>query len=319
MDWVLLGIPVGIILLYLGSDWMVKGAKGLALRLGVAPFIVGLTVVAFGSSAPEAITSVVSTDSPSIILGNVIGSNIANVGLAIGLAAILSPLGAKYTSMRFEVIMMVVSCLIVMAMASFGYIGLIDGIILVAAIFVFVIITYWLKKDDKESQESYSQDVSDDDKKRSYPVLIALTAIGLVMLYFGAEFFIDGAKELAHMVGMSDMMVGLIVVAIGTSLPELCICLMASYRGENDLAISNIVGSIIFNCFFVLGIGACLVDVPVSDVALWFHIPVMILMAALMFAFIYLRNGISRKTGVFLVAVYMAYIAVMVIDPSMAI
>jgi cation:H+ antiporter len=88
------------------------------------------------------------------------------------------------------------------------------------------------------------------------------------MLYFGAEFFIDGAKELAHMVGMSDMMVGLIVVAIGTSLPELCICLMASYRGENDLAISNIVGSIIFNCFFVLGIGACLVDVPVSDVAL---------------------------------------------------
>lgn len=319
MDWIILGIPIGIVLLYLGSDWMVKGAKGLALRLGVAPFVVGLTVVAFGSSAPEAITSIVSTDSPSIILGNVIGSNIANVGLAIGLAAILSPLGAKYASMRFEVIMMVVSCVIVTIMAAADFIGFIDGIILVAAIFLFVIMTYWLKKDNKESQDSYSQEVGDEDGKRSYPVLIALTLVGLVLLYFGAEFFIDGAKELASMVGMSDMMVGLIVVAIGTSLPELCICLMASYRGENDLAVSNIVGSIIFNCFFVLGIGACLVDVPVSDVAFAFHMPMMILMAAIMFALIYFRNRISRLAGVFLVAIYVAYIAVMVIDPSMAI
>lgn len=318
MDWVILGIPIGIVLLYLGSDWMVKGAKGLALRLGVAPFIVGLTVVAFGSSAPEAITSVVSSDSPSIILGNVIGSNIANVGLAIGLSALLSPLGAKYATMRFEVIMMVVACLIVMVMAAFGAIGLFDGIVLVAAILVFVISTYLLKRKDGDSQENYTKEVGEGES-RSYPLLIALTAIGLVLLYFGAEFFIDGAKELAHMVGMSDMMVGLIVVAIGTSLPELCICLMASYRKENDLAISNIVGSIIFNCFFVLGIGACLVDVPVSDVALFFHIPVMTLMAALMFLFIYLRNGISRVTGLLFVAIYVVYISMMVMDPSLAI
>lgn len=319
MDWIILGIPVGIILLYLGSDWMVKGAKGLALRLGVAPFIVGLTVVAFGSSAPEAITSIVSTDSPSIILGNVIGSNIANVGLAIGLSAILSPLGAKYMSMRLEVIMMVVSCIIVFVMGLTKVIGLFEGIVLVMAIFIFVILTYLLKRNDKDSQESYVQDVEEDGKGRSYPVLILMTALGLVLLYFGAEFFIDGAKELAHTIGMSDMMVGLIVVAIGTSLPELCICLMASYRGENDLAISNIVGSIIFNCFFVLGIGACLVDVPVSDVALYFHIPVMILMSALMFAFVYLRNGISRVTGALFVGIYFVYIATMVIDPSLAI
>lgn len=319
MDWILLGIPVGIVLLYLGSDWMVKGAKGLALRLGVTPFVVGLTVVAFGSSAPEAITSVVSTDSPSIILGNVIGSNIANVGLAIGLAAVLSPLAAKYASMRFEVVMMVVSCIIVTAMASLGHIGMVDGLVLVTGIFLFVLITYWLKKDDVDSQEGHSKEVEDGDPDRPYPVLIALTAIGLVLLYFGAETFIDGAKELAHMAGMSDMMVGLIVVAIGTSLPELCICLVASYRGENDLAVSNIVGSIVFNCFFVLGIGACLVEVPVSDVVLTFHLPMMVLMSLLMFLLIYFRNRISRSAGACLVVLYVAYIAVMVLNPSMAI
>ena len=109
MDWVLLGIPVGIVMLYFGSDWLVKGAKGLALRLGISAFVVGLTVVAFGSSAPECVTSLVSSETPEIIIGNVVGSNIVNIGLAIGLAAMISPLAAKYLSMRFEVIMMMVA------------------------------------------------------------------------------------------------------------------------------------------------------------------------------------------------------------------
>ncbi|MBQ8373693.1 MAG: hypothetical protein IJX35_05245, partial [Candidatus Methanomethylophilaceae archaeon] len=113
MDWILLGIPIGIVMLYFGSDWMVKGGKGLALRLGVAPFVIGLTVLAFGSSAPECVTSIVSGDTPQIIIGNVVGSNIANIGLAIGLAALVGPLAAKYSTMRFELIVMMLSAVLI--------------------------------------------------------------------------------------------------------------------------------------------------------------------------------------------------------------
>ena len=142
MDWVLLGIPVGIVMLYFGSDWLVKGAKGLALRLGISAFIVGLTVVAFGSSAPECVTSLVSSETPEIIIGNVVGSNIVNIGLAIGLTAMISPLAAKYLSMRFEVIMMMVASLVVVVMSLGGFIGFTEGLILCIALVVFVFLVY---------------------------------------------------------------------------------------------------------------------------------------------------------------------------------
>lgn len=320
MDWILLGIPIGIVMLYLGSDWMVKGAKGLALRLGVSPFVIGLTVVAFGSSAPECVTSLVSGETPQIIIGNVVGSNIANIGLAIGLSAIIGALGAKYTSMRFEVVMMLVSSAMITVMAMFGYIGFIDGIILVAALVLFVYAVYRFKRDDTEGQEAYASDVDDaSTKPRSGVLLSAMVVIGLVLLYFGARAFIDGATSLASMLGVSDMLIGLIVVAIGTSLPELCICLVASYRGEADLAVSNIVGSNIFNAFFVLGVGALLVDVPIVDSMMWFHLPVMILFSVVMFMMIRFKDRISRPMGVLLVAMYAAYIAIMAFNPALTI
>ena len=141
--------------------------------------------------------------------------------------------------------------------------------------------------------------------------------VGLVLLYFGARFFVDGATELAKILGISELMIGLIVVAIGTSLPELCISLMASYRGENELAVSNIVGSNIFNSLFVLGIGALLVDVPVLDTTLMFHMPVMIGLSVLMFLMVYRNNKIGKVSGAILLTVYVAYIAAMAIFPSL--
>ena len=318
MEWVLLGIPLGIVMLYFGSDWLVKGAKNLALRLGVAPFVVGLTVVAFGSSAPEMVTSVVSANTPAIILGNVLGSNIVNIGIAIALAAIVCPLAAKYDTMRMEVAMMIITSFAVFILAALDILSLWVGIGLIAALIIFLYVIYRAKKDNTEGQEAYTSEV-EEGSTQGYPILIALIAVGLILLYFGARFFVDGAVELAHMIGISDLLVGLIIVAIGTSLPEICICLIAASRGENDLAVANIVGSNIFNACAVLGVGAVVAKIPVSESVLYFHIPVMILISLCMFAMIKWKNQISRPSAFVLLGIYVAYLAIMISVPSLAI
>ncbi|AMH94818.1 K+-dependent Na+/Ca+ exchanger [methanogenic archaeon ISO4-H5] len=318
MEWVLLGIPLGIVMLYFGSDWLVKGAKNLALRLGVAPFVVGLTVVAFGSSAPEMVTSVVSANTPAIILGNVLGSNIVNIGIAIALAAIVCPLAAKYDTMRMEVAMMIITSFAVFILAALNILSLWVGIGLIAALIIFLYVIYRAKKDNTEGQEVYTSEV-EEGSTQGYPILIALIAVGLILLYFGARFFVDGAVELAHIIGISDLLVGLIIVAIGTSLPEICICLIAASRGENDLAVANIVGSNIFNACAVLGIGAVVAKIPVSESVLYFHIPVMILISLCMFAMIKWKNQISRPSAFVLLGIYVAYLAIMIAVPSLAI
>ena len=318
MFW-LLGIVIGIVMLYFGSDWLVDGAKKLAIRLGIAPFVIGLTVLAFGSSAPEAVTSIVSTSNPDIIIGNVIGSNIANIGLCIGLAALINPMVAKFTSMRFEIITMVFAAILITLLGIVGYIGQITGIILIALLFLFTLIVYFSKRGDTEGQESYVSEI-DTEVDRSGKMLalwIGMCIIGLVLLFFGARFFIAGATELARIIGVSELMIGLIVVAIGTSLPELCISLMAAFRGENELAVSNIVGSNIFNAFFVLGIGASLVNVPVSHITLTFHMPVMIALSVLMFLMVWRKNEISKISGALLLAAYVGYILSMAFVPSL--
>ena len=316
MDLVLLGIPLGIVLLYFGSDWLVKGGKGLALKLGIPPFVIGLTVLAFGSSAPEAVTSIVSAGNPEIIVGNVIGSNIANIGLAIGIAGLISPMAAKFSTIRLELAVMAVTAIAILALAIAGHAGLVIGAVFVVSLFLFVSVIYYTKRNDKEGQEAYSSEVEDEETK-GYPVLIIMVISGLVLLYFGARFFVDGAVELASILGMSELLIGLIVVAVGTSLPEICISLIAARRGENDLAVSNIVGSNIFNVLFVLGIGSVIVDIPFPESVIYFHAPVMLILTAIMIASVRFKNSISRPVSAVFAAIYVAYVAIMILNPSL--
>lgn len=313
MDWlVVLGIPFGIVFLYFASDWLVDGAKNLALRLGVSAFVVGLTVVAFGSSAPEAITSVVSIHEPALIVGNIVGSNIANIGLAIGLAAALKPLICKYENIKFELIAMMIAVVAITLLSLDGKLGNIEGIVLVVALFIFVYLVYRIKKEDEDDPEFVPPD-------KSVPMMknIIMVIVGLVGLFIGAQLFVNGAEELAISLGVSPLLIGLLVVAIGTSLPELTICIMAAWKGESDLVVSNIVGSIIFNSFFALGIGAVLVDIPMSDPVLFFHMPLMIVMCIALFVMIKARNSITRPMGILLIMIYAVYVAIMIIDPSL--
>lgn len=316
MDLVVLGIPVGIVLLYFGSDWLVKGAKDLALKLGISPFVVGLTIIAFGSSAPEIITAVVSSGTPDLVLGNSIGSNIVNIGIAIGLAALICPMAADFKSMRVEIGTMVLMAAVMFLLALTGTVGFAFGVLLVAILILFLCVVYRMKKGNP-SAGTYTSEVGTGMPSRGYPVLILLIAAGLVLLYFGANWFVDGATELAYEIGISELLVGLVVVAIGTSLPEICICLIAAKRGENELAVSNIVGSNIFNATAVLGAGALLADIRVSGQVLYFHIPAMFLLSVLMYGMVRYRGGISRASAAVLLAVYVAYTAIMIAVPSL--
>ena len=319
MDWVLLGIPVGIVFLYFGSEALVDGGKNMALRLGITPFVIGLTVLAFGTSAPEAITSIVSRNDPGIIIGNVVGSNIVNIAVCIGLAAMIFPIASKFEDNRIEFITMVLASLIVLVMA-FGGIGTVEGIILLLLLALFIFIIYKTKVNSPEAQAE-AEEMGEADMPMWKCVLFIL--VGLVLLYFGADMFVDGSKEVAEMMGVSELVIGLFLVAIGTSLPELCVSIMAAFRHENDIAVSNIIGSNIigsniFNAFFVLGIGATISDIPVYDSLFTLHIPVMILLSVLMALFIWRWGRVSRVGGAVLVAIYVAYAAIILAMPDLA-
>lgn len=317
MSWILLGIPIGIILLYFGSEWMVDGAKKMAIRLGVTPFLVGLTVVAMGSSSPEVVTSLVSSNNPQIIIGNIVGSNIANVGLAIGIAALISPIVCKFTDIRFEMFSMIAAVLIVSALALTGTLGIIQGAVLIAALFIFLFFAYRLKKNVAADDKGSGETEKEESIKTPLWKCVALIGAGIPLLYFGARAFIEGAVELAGIFGVSELMIGLIVVAVGVCLPELCICIVAAYRKENELVVSNIVGSVVFNCFFALGIGVLYTTVPVTHYTMVFHLPVMILMAALLVLLIKSGNRVTRWEGAVLISIYSTYILLMMIFPEL--
>ena len=312
---IVISLVAGSLMLYFGSEWLVRGGKGVALRLGISPFVVGLTVLAFGSSAPECITSIVSTSNPELIMGNVVGSNVANIGIAIGLAALVGPMAAKYDDMKLEICFMVLVEAALCVLAIFGDIGMITGILMIITLFVFLFIVFKKKGNDDSAKASYEEDVTEDTLPSF--VLVFLIILGLVVLYFGATFFIDGAKGLAEMMNVSDLVIGLIVVAIGTSLPEICISVIAARRGEADMAVANIVGSNFFNILFVLAVGAILVDVPVTDSVLTFHLPFMLLFAVVMFLMVRFRNKIDRKSGLLLIGMYAVYVGVMAATPSL--
>ena len=317
VSWILLGIPIGMILLYFGSEWMVDGAKKMAIRLGVTPFLVGLTVVAMGSSAPELITSLVSSENPQFIVGNIVGSNIANVGLAIGLAALITPIVCRFDDIRFELFSMIAAVAAISLLALTGSLGFIQGMILLAGLVVFIYFAYRLRR--KTSFEETEEETLEKEESIKMPLwkCIILVVAGIAFLYLGARAFIEGAVELAGMFGVSELMTGLIVVAIGVCLPELSISLVAAYRKENELAVSNIVGSVVFNSFFALGIGVLYTTVPVTHYTMVFHMPIMIMMALLLVLMIKAGNRISRWEGAVLVCIYAAYIALMAVFPEL--
>jgi len=298
---------MGLTILYFGAEAMVKGASLIALGFGISPLVVGLTVVAFGTSAPEFVVSfsAVLQESEGISVGNIVGSNICNIALILGISALIAPLSIDASSLKREYPIMIAASLLFF---GFSYDGLIDhweGGILFLGIVGFV--TYNMVLSRRLSQLSEDDDDGDDDDASNLLRNIAYLVFGIAGLTVGAHLMVEGASSIARSAGISDLVIGISIVAFGTSLPELATCAVAAVRGESDISIGNVIGSNIFNILFIMGGVPLLFTMPVDPEALRFDFPIMIAVMLIAFPIMRHQYRIGRiKGGIFLL-IYVGY------------
>jgi cation:H+ antiporter len=309
----------GLVLLIVGAEVLVRGASGLALAVGISPLVVGLTVVAFGTSSPELAVTIQSAwaGNPDIALGNVVGSNIFNVLFILGVSALITPLVVAPQLIRFDVPLMVAVSFLLLFLGLNGEISRLDGAFLFAGIIAY---TIWsIYKSRKESKQTAKP--AEPAKKQTLLQLVmqvGMIILGLVMLGFGSNWLINGAVALATALGVSQLIIGLTIISAGTSLPEVATSVMASIRGERDIAVGNVVGSNIFNILAVLGLTALVspLSITVSAAALQFDIPVMIAVAVACLPVFYSRRRISRWEGGLFFFYYLAYTSYLILDTT---
>ncbi len=304
---------VGLALLLMGAEWLVRGASRLAAAAGMSSLVIGLTVVAFGTGAPEMAVSLNAalSGTPDIAYGNVVGSNILNVLVILGAAAVAAPLPVAMQLVRLDVPILIGASMLCFGMSLDGRIGRGEGAALAAS---SVLYTAWLVREGRKEGSPAIGRVTTSGLVLSG----ALVSIGLGMLLFGSRFVVLGAVELARALGMSELVIGITVIAAGTSLPELATSVLASMRGERDIAIGNVIGSNIFNILAVLGTTAVVSPngMAVPRQAVYFDAPVMVAVAfACLPVFV---NGyrISRWEGFLFLAYYGAYVAYLLLDSS---
>lgn len=314
----------GLVLLVAGAEVLVRGAAKLAAQFGIPPLVIGLTVVAFGTSAPETAVSVQAAinGSGDLAIGNVIGSNIANVLLILGLTALVAPLIVSRQLIRLDVPIMIGASLVTYALAWDGSLSRLDGALLFAAVVAYTLFLVINSRREKaaEADDEFAKEFGLDEPAKPYAGLInaGLVIAGLVLLVLGSNFLVEGAVELARALGLSELVIGLTVIAIGTSLPELATSILAAIRGERDIAVGNIVGSNIFNLLCVLGLASLVSPqaIAVSANALAFDFPVMIAVAVACLPIFFAGYTINRWEGLLFIAYYIAYTLYLVMSST---
>ena len=299
----------GLILLYFGANWLVQGAITLALHLGLSPLIVGLTVVALGTSVPEALVSVQAAigHQGGIALGNVIGSNILNIALILGLSAFLNPLKVDSHLVKADVPLLAGATFMLVVLLEDFHISRIEGAFLLLCIVGYVagnIMT--VKRTSPKENKIEGVELPEDHSKYLWRD-ISFLFIGLIALAFGSNFLVTGAVDLARIFGLSEALIGLTIVSIGTGTPEMATALMAAYRKRSDLAIGNAVGSNLFNILFVLGIAALVAPLDgngISSVDLY----VMLGVTILLLPTVWTGRILDRKEGFLFLAIYVGYL-----------
>ena len=310
---------LGLVVLVVGADVMVRGASRLAVSFGVSPLVVGLTVVAFGTSAPEMAVSVGSAlaGSPDLAIGNVVGSNIANVLLILGISALITPLLVDEQIIRQEIPIMIGASALLVVMALDGNIGLLESIMLFALVIAYtVFLVVQSRRASKAVQDEFETGIPTSTWDSHWAVQIGLIATGLVMLVVGADWLVDAAVAFARAFGVSDLVIGLTVVAVGTSMPEIATSIVAAMRGQRDIAVGNVVGSNVFNIPAVLGAAgiASGAGLPVSEAARNFDLWVMLAVAFACLPIMITGREIARWEGVVFLAYYVAYTAWLVLQ-----
>ncbi|HDZ07720.1 calcium/sodium antiporter [Pseudohongiella sp.] len=308
----------GLVFLIFGAEFLVRGASRLAAAVGISPLVVGLTVVAFGTSAPELAVSVKSalSDQAGIAVGNVVGSNIFNVLFILGVSALIVPLVVSSQLIRLDVPIMLALSVLVLLLALDGDFNRVDGISLFTGLLIYIgALIYMSRKETAAVKKEFAQEyASIPTTKPNFIKDVLLIIVGLALLVTGSRWFVDSAVTFAQYLGVSDVIVGLTIVAAGTSMPEVVTSIIAALRGERDIAVGNVVGSNIFNIMGVLGVASIIAPsgIAISPEFVRFDIPVMILVALACVPIFFTGGVISRQEGFVLLAYYVAYTAYLI-------
>lgn len=314
----LLMLAFGIVGLYFGAEWLVLGASRIAARLRVSTLVIGLTVVAFGTSMPEVLAGVVAAwrGATDIVLGNVLGSNVANVGLILGLCAVIAPIPLHLRILYREVPLMVAATVLAWAMAADGTIGRVEGALLFFLLVVSTILMLRWARADGADVVSELHDLEDELGLHAEVNLqseVARVAAGLVALGGGAYLLVEAAIAGARVLGVSEFLISLTVVAVGTSLPELATSMIAVARGESDMLVGNIVGSNLFNVLGALAVATLVHPAPVASAILGIDFPVVLIFSLAMAVVLHTHRSVVRWEGAMLLAAYVAYVGYSVV------
>ncbi|MDF1607240.1 calcium/sodium antiporter [Hoeflea sp. YIM 152468] len=299
-----LALAAGLALLTGGAEYLVRGAISLANRLGMPPLLIGLTVVGFGTSMPELLVSLQAalSGSPAIAVGNVVGSNTANILLILGVAAMISPIAARIPNLNRDLVMMLMAALVILGLGYWGVATFWSGLAMFAALVGYLA---WVTHSDRQRMTEEEAELAL--KIAGWKEALFIVG-GLAALFLGADMLIDAATVIARSFGISEAVIGLTIVAIGTSLPELATSVVAAFRRHAEVALGNVVGSNIFNILGTLGITAMVVPVPIEHSMASFDIPFMLAVSVALIALVLIAGRISRGAGIAMVALYASYI-----------
>tara|TARA_R110001583_G_scaffold66881_1_gene191743 strand:+ start:3248 stop:4204 length:957 start_codon:yes stop_codon:yes gene_type:complete len=307
----LLFLLLGVGLLTIGGEALIRGSLATSQRLGVSPLLSSLVIVGFGTSAPELVVSVNAAlnQQPDIAIGNVVGSNIGNVLLILGICALIEPLTIKPMALRRDAVTVVAASILFLGLVGGSALGRADGVILLIALVAYLVWAYWSERIHAPVTKLYKAEVEEvNSLPKSVGWTVTAVIVGLLLLITGSQVLLVGAVGIAESLGVSEAVIGLTLVAVGTSLPELSISVIAALRRHADVAVGNILGSNIFNLFGILGVSALLQPLPVHVRILQFDQWVMLASSLLLFLFLYTGRRLSRLEGGILLAAYGVYV-----------
>lgn len=304
-------LVVGLFVLIIGGDFLVKGASSIALRAHISPLVVGLTIVAFGTSAPELLISVKAAldGSPDMTMGNVVGSNICNLALVLGVTAIIGAIKVNADSIKIDWPVTMGSSLLLyfVVKEDTAMIKTYEGIIFIILLVVYTVFIVRKSRKETKARRALEEEMEDVAPSRHIGKDTFFIAVGCAGLYFGADWFVGGAKNLAMFLGVSERVIGITVLALGTSLPELVTSIVASVKKETDLALGNLMGSNIFNILSILGITSIIKDIHVSEAIIRHDMVAMIGVTLLVLPMMLYKRTMGRVSGIILVVVYIFY------------
>ena len=298
----------GLIILLIGGEFIVKGAVLVANKFHISPMVIGLTIVSFGTSAPELLVSIKAAieGNPDIAVGNVVGSNIANLALVLGITVLFIPIVIDRSKIMINWVFMMLATIVFYLFSINGWVEEWEGIILFLALIIFIFFS--IRFSDNKSPEDSEHTLTNSTNQK--PIVIILYLIlGIFGLYFGAEFLVEGAVSIAHKLGMSEAVIGVTIVALGTSAPELTASIVAAYRKESGISIGNLIGSNIFNIMAVIGITGMVKPISISSKIMSFDMYWLLGISLMILPLIIIGSRIGRLKGLLLLIVYISYIA----------